>query len=223
MMSTAAAAANNNNSSSGKQPIKKSPREFIIPIAVEGGGFVTPRAGSLEPSESGHSAMSSSAAFGVGRQRHPSQVRRLGSLLGGESSLQRADSEEDGSGSGSGSTAFMGGSGTPPTPGAFPHRLHRHTSVGRADSDADEASSATGSTATATAAARLGGFPMHRLRTTRPSRMKLSANVPEQANDSGSSGEDDDEDGFELLTAENLFSTLLSRVRCIWNGQRRYI
>lgn len=32
-------------------------------------------------------------------------------------------------------------------------------------------------------------------------------------NDSASSGDDDDEDGFEILTAENLFSTLLSRVR----------
>lgn len=39
-------------SSSSTMPIKKSPREFIIPIAVEGGGFVTPRANSLEPSES---------------------------------------------------------------------------------------------------------------------------------------------------------------------------
>lgn len=37
------------------QPIKKSPREFIIPIAIEGGGFITPRAGSLEPSDSNHS------------------------------------------------------------------------------------------------------------------------------------------------------------------------
>lgn len=42
--------------SSNAQPIKKSPREFIIPIAVEGGGFVTPRAGSLEPSESTNSS-----------------------------------------------------------------------------------------------------------------------------------------------------------------------
>lgn len=33
------------------EPIKKSPREYIIPIAVEGGGYVTPRAGSLEPSD----------------------------------------------------------------------------------------------------------------------------------------------------------------------------
>ena len=33
--------------------------------------------------------------------------------------------------------------------------------------------------------------------------------------DSLSSGEDDDDDGFELLTAENLFSTLLSRVRSL--------
>lgn len=32
------------------EPIRKSPREFIIPISVEGGGYVTPRAGSLEPS-----------------------------------------------------------------------------------------------------------------------------------------------------------------------------
>lgn len=32
-------------------------------------------------------------------------------------------------------------------------------------------------------------------------------------NDSVSSGEDDDDDGFEIVTAENLFSTLLSRVR----------
>lgn len=37
--------------SSTGEPIKKSPREFIIPIAVEGGGYVTPRAGSLEPSD----------------------------------------------------------------------------------------------------------------------------------------------------------------------------
>lgn len=36
---------------SAGEPIRKSPREFIIPIAVEGGGYVTPRAGSLEPSD----------------------------------------------------------------------------------------------------------------------------------------------------------------------------
>lgn len=33
-----------------------------------------------------------------------------------------------------------------------------------------------------------------------------------QDNDSQSSGEEDDDDGFEILTAENLFSTLLQRV-----------
>lgn len=33
-----------------------------------------------------------------------------------------------------------------------------------------------------------------------------------QENDSQSSGEEDDDDGFEILTAENLFSTLLQRV-----------
>lgn len=36
----------------GPEPIRKSPREYIIPIAVEGGGYITPRAGSLEPSVS---------------------------------------------------------------------------------------------------------------------------------------------------------------------------
>lgn len=50
---------------------------------------------------------------------------------------------------------------------------------------------------------------MHRLRSSRPSRQ------PSEHGDSLSSGEDDDDDGFELLTAENLFSTLLSRVRSL--------
>jgi hypothetical protein len=44
------------SSGSATAPIKKSPREFIIPIAVEGGGYVTPRATSLEPSESGNTS-----------------------------------------------------------------------------------------------------------------------------------------------------------------------
>lgn len=51
-------------SSSATQPIKKSPREFIIPISVEGGGFVTPRAGSLEPSESNHSSSTTFSRLG---------------------------------------------------------------------------------------------------------------------------------------------------------------
>ncbi|KAH8383703.1 hypothetical protein KR009_010141 [Drosophila setifemur] len=57
------------------QPIKKSPREFIIPIAVEGGGFITPRERSVEPSESSHTTSSRST---FSRLR-PS--RRIGSLL----------------------------------------------------------------------------------------------------------------------------------------------
>lgn len=40
------------------QPIKKSPREFIIPIAVEGGGYITPREGSSEHSDSSHNVSS---------------------------------------------------------------------------------------------------------------------------------------------------------------------
>lgn len=51
------------------QPIKKSPREFIIPIAIEGGGFITPRAGSLEPSDSNNST-SKFSRFG-----HPKKFR----------------------------------------------------------------------------------------------------------------------------------------------------
>lgn len=59
------AAANSNSS----QPIKKSPREFIIPIAVEGGGYVTPRAGSLEPSDSNHSASTAFSRLGNRRRK----------------------------------------------------------------------------------------------------------------------------------------------------------
>lgn len=145
--------------SNSSQPIKKSPREFIIPIAVEGGGFVTPRAGSLEPSESNHSTSTAFSRFG-GRSR------KISSLFN--------DSEDE-----SINSPF--------------HRMQRHTSIGR-DSD-NEANPTTGFT--------------YRLRSTRPFK-KLQA----EGNDSGSSGEEDDEDGFEILTAENLFSTLLSRVCC---------
>jgi hypothetical protein len=48
-------------------------------------------------------------------------------------------------------------------------------------------------------------------RSSRPSKRSTSGTQVEK-NDSASSGEDDDEDAFEILTAENLFSTLLSRV-----------
>lgn len=49
-------------------------------------------------------------------------------------------------------------------------------------------------------------FALHRLRSSRP------INKFAESNDSGSSGDEDDEDGFEILTAGDLFSTLLSRV-----------
>lgn len=146
--------------SNSSQPIKKSPREFIIPIAVEGGGFVTPRAGSLEPSESNHST---STAF----SRFSGRPRKISSIFN--------DSEDD-----SINSPF--------------HRMQRHTSTGR-DSDT-ETNPSTGFT--------------YRLRSARPFK-KLQS----EGNDSGSSGEEDDDDGFEILTAENLFSTLLSRVSSI--------
>ncbi|XP_031778234.1 serine/arginine repetitive matrix protein 2 isoform X2 [Nasonia vitripennis] len=134
----------------GPEPIRKSPREYIIPIAVEGGGYVTPRSGSVEP----ESKNSTPTSTNPPRSRF-GRPSRMGSLL--------SDASEDES--------------------PFPS-LHR---------DNDD----------------LLQRHMHRLRSSRPSRQ-----APEHA-DSLSSGEEDDDDGFELLTAENLFSTLLSRVRSL--------
>ncbi|XP_053673217.1 serine-rich adhesin for platelets [Anopheles nili] len=155
-------------SGSTTMPIKKSPREFIIPIAVEGGGFVTPRANSLEPSESNASSGVSGVA-GFGMKPRLARPRRLGSLL----------TENDGE---SGDMT------------SFP-RLNRHTSLGR-ESDSEEPKF----------------HMMHRLRSSRPSKRGTA-----DPNESASSGEEDDDDGFEILTAENLFSTLLSRVRALTN------
>ncbi|XP_034486505.1 serine/threonine-protein kinase par-1 isoform X2 [Drosophila innubila] len=141
------------------QPIKKSPREFIIPIAVEGGGFITPRERSIEPSESSHTTASSRTTFSRLRPSH-----RIGSLLS-ESGFDESS----------------------------PFQKMRTTSINREGGD-DESL-----------------FTPHRLRSSRPVK-KIS-----QDNDSQSSGEEDDDDGFEILTAENLFSTLLQRVRALTN------
>nr|CAH7752529.1 unnamed protein product [Callosobruchus chinensis] len=142
------------------EPIKKSPREYIIPIAVEGGGYVTPRAGSLEPSETGSttSTMTNKSKTKFGR------ARRLNSWFNDR------DSEDESS----------------------PFSSLRHGSVGK-DSDNEDS--------------KRDIFHMHRLRSTRPKRADL------EHNDSLSSGEEDDDEQFEILTAENLFSTLLARVR----------
>ncbi|KAK4875101.1 hypothetical protein RN001_011523 [Aquatica leii] len=136
------------------EPIRKSPREYIIPIAVEGGGYVTPRAGSLEPSDTASttSTMTNKSKF----------TRRR---------INDRDGSED-------ESPFAA--------------LHRHSSFGR-DSDTEDS--------------RRDIFRMHSLRSSRPRKSTM------EHNDSFSSGEDDDDDGFEILTAENLFSTLLSRVR----------
>lgn len=152
---TQASALQTSNSS---QPIKKSPREFIIPIAVEGGGFITPRAGSLEPSNSNDSTSTSFSRLG-GRQRKVSSIFN--------------DSEDE-----STNSPF--------------YRMQRHTSIGR-DSDTEQNDPTSRFT--------------YRLRSTRPTKKPTT-----DGNESGSSGEEDDEDGFEILTAENLFSTLLQRV-----------
>jgi hypothetical protein len=59
--------------SSPGDPIKKSAREFIIPIAVEGKGYVTPRQRSLEPETAPASASSSR----VPRTPRPRRIRYL--------------------------------------------------------------------------------------------------------------------------------------------------
>uniref|UniRef100_A0A336L961 CSON005302 protein n=1 Tax=Culicoides sonorensis TaxID=179676 RepID=A0A336L961_CULSO len=152
------------SASSTQQPIKKSPREFIIPIAVEGGGVVTPRVGDgLEQSES-TATTNSASSFASKRLGRP---RKLGSLF---------NDDDD--------------------PLSSFQNLKRHTSLGR-ESDTEEPRFHT----------------MHRLRSSRPS--KRPSTAAQEPNDSGSSGDEDDEDAFEILTAENLFSTLLSRVKAL--------
>ncbi|XP_057657484.1 uncharacterized protein LOC130894589 [Diorhabda carinulata] len=141
---------------SSGEPIRKSPREYIIPIAVEGGGYVTPRAGSLEPSDT---ASTTSTMTNRSKTKFGRGTRRLNSLFSDR------DSEDE-------SSPFQ----------AFHHPR---------DSDNEDS--------------RKDAF--HRLRTTRTRKSNL-----EHA-DSVSSGDEDDDEGFEILTAENLFSTLLSRVR----------
>lgn len=63
-----------NVSGSANQPIKKSPREFIIPIKMEGGGLITPRAGSLEPSDSS-STFRSTATTATSASSRPKRLR----------------------------------------------------------------------------------------------------------------------------------------------------
>lgn len=61
-------------STGDKQPIKKSPREFIIPISVEGGGVVTPKPNNLEQSESTTTQSSASS-------KRASRPRRISSIF----------------------------------------------------------------------------------------------------------------------------------------------
>lgn len=60
-------------SSPSGEPIKKSAREFIIPIAVEGKGYVTPRQRSLEPE--------TSSATRLTRTAKPRRIRFLFALI----------------------------------------------------------------------------------------------------------------------------------------------
>ncbi|KAJ2939649.1 hypothetical protein O0L34_g14368 [Tuta absoluta] len=67
--------------SPGGEPIKKSAREFIIPIAVEGKGYVTPRQRSLEPD--------TASATRLTRGTKP---RRISNLVSGGESEEEDDS-----------------------------------------------------------------------------------------------------------------------------------
>ncbi|XP_041976222.1 serine/threonine-protein kinase MARK2 isoform X6 [Aricia agestis] len=77
-----------NESSAGDaspgEPIKKSAREFIIPIAVEGKGYVTPRQRSLEPEHAPHSPLATS--------RLARKPRRISSLVSGGESEEEEES-----------------------------------------------------------------------------------------------------------------------------------
>lgn len=68
-------------SAPGPEPIRKSPREYIIPIAVEGGGYITPRAGSLEPSVSEVSTEASRHHRSSGLFSKPRRMRYWSSIF----------------------------------------------------------------------------------------------------------------------------------------------
>lgn len=84
-----------------KQPIKKSPREFIIPISVEGGGVVTPKARTVDPPD--FSLPSQASGSFSSTTKRTSRPRRISSIFNDK------DSEEETS---------------------FP-KFNRHTSLGR--------------------------------------------------------------------------------------------
>ncbi|XP_055375000.1 5'-AMP-activated serine/threonine-protein kinase catalytic subunit alpha [Condylostylus longicornis] len=111
------------SATSSSQAIRKSPREFIIPIAMEGGGYITPKNLSMSAANTSKSSIHSN----------------------------------------------------------------------------------TNSFNSAISSRHLRNFES-----------QFSKPQP-QYSDSQSSGEEDDDDGFEILTAENLFSTLLQRVRALTN------
>ncbi|XP_046394484.1 serine-rich adhesin for platelets [Ischnura elegans] len=166
----------------GPEPIRKSPREFIIPIAVEGGGYVTPRAGSLEPSGTGEERQNNVDPWHQFHTRagRLSRNKKLSTSMRSESGASEDESNSV--------------SSPPPSFNGNPFDDENLTSV-------------SSSTTTTPGVGR--PFHMHRLRSSRPNRRLL------EHSDSFSSAEEDDDDGFEILTAESLFSTLLSRVRSL--------
>lgn len=160
---------------SKSEPIRKSPREIIIPIEVEGKGYVTPRQGSLEPSDIPNKLPPSNIGFGS-RFPKPRRIRYY-------RFFKYVYSKNDNN---------------------VLYHCSSLVSGGESEDDDD--------------------LHMHRLRYVFKCYFTLNYIImtilfrstrkvrvdPEK--DSVSSGEEDDDERFELLTAENLFSTLLDRV-----------
>lgn len=91
-----------------KQPIKKSPREFIIPISVEGGGVVTPKTRVVDPPDFSLPSQTT-GLISSGSTKRSSRPRRISSIF------NEKDSEEENN---------------------FP-KFNRHTSLSR-ESDSEE-------------------------------------------------------------------------------------
>ena len=150
------------------EPLKKSPREFIIPIKVEASGCtVQPREELLESS-------SAEDRFRMEKLRPGRFSKRFNSLLS-DSSEGELDQQQQGRTSGA--------------------SLPSHS---RSLSQGDEPATSTSTFNKRYRRLRSGGLPLDK---------------SDSFSSDGGVELDDDEDTFEVLTAESLFSSLLDRVR----------
>ncbi|XP_021957604.1 mucin-12 isoform X1 [Folsomia candida] len=177
------------------EPIRKSPREFLIPIKLEASGaVVTPRedvgvqsdtalGGAGSEDEFRIDSRLRSGRFGSGHNK----FKRYSSLLSDSSGVEEDATSATGSRRGSGA---VGNNNNGASGATVAHARSR--------SQGDEPD-ATGGQQQAQPAATF-----KRYRAKRPDLDR---------SDSFSSAEEDDEDFFEVFTADSLFSNLLDRVR----------